>query len=361
MLKEIHEQPEALENTIGERLRRNAPVDISVETGLTQEMVKNIDRIIILGCGTSYHAGLVGRALLERWARLNAEIDLASEWRYRDVPLNEKTLVIGVTQSGETRDTLDAMQKAREGGAHVLAVTNILGSQATRTAHGALYTRAGLEIGVAATKTHLAQVMAFAIFALYIAEVKGAMPGEQIDEAREQLHRVPDLLRVMLDSEPWQENIQAIAREHQDKDFFMFIGRQLGLPVSLEAALKLKEISYIPADAYAAGEMKHGPIALLDESTPTVVVATDGPVYEKLVSNMQEVKARGSRVIAVATEGNTGVLEHADHVISIPRVPDELMPMLAVVPLQLLAYHIASLRGLNVDQPRNLAKTVTVE
>jgi glutamine---fructose-6-phosphate transaminase (isomerizing) len=361
MLKEIHEQPEALENTIGERLRRGLPVDLSQETGLTAEMVRAFKHVIILGCGTSYHAGLVGRSLLERWARVHAEIDLASEWRYRDVPLGPETLVIGVTQSGETRDTLDAMQKARNEGAHVLAVTNILGSQATRIAHGSLYTRAGLEIGVAATKTHLAQVMAFAIFALYVAEVKESIPGQRIDDMREQLHRIPDLLRVMLDSEPWQQNILEISKAHYEDAFFMFIGRQLGLPVSLEGALKLKEISYIPADAYAAGEMKHGPIALLDESTPTVVVATDGAVYEKIVSNMQEVRARGSQVIAIASEGNTGVDQHSDHVIRIPRVDEELMPLLAVVPLQLLAYHVASLRGLNVDQPRNLAKTVTVE
>ena len=360
MLKEIFEQPESLENTLGERLRRGAPVALE-ETGLDGETIRKIRHVVILGCGTSYHAGLVGRYMLESWAGVHTEVDLASEWRHRDYPMGDDTLVIGVTQSGETADTLAAMEKAKVCGAKVVALTNIMGSQATRVADGTLYTRAGLEIGVAATKTHLAQVMAFAILALYFAEQKGVFNGEEHDLVRDDLHRVPDLLRVMLDSEPWHDNIRAIAEEFSDREFFLYLGRHLGLPVCLEGALKLKEISYIPTDAYAAGEMKHGPIALLDERTPTVVVATDSHVYEKVVSNIQEVKARGAKVIAIASEGNMGIKDHADHVIYVPRVRNELMPMLAVVPLQLLAYHIASIRGLNVDQPRNLAKTVTVE
>jgi glucosamine--fructose-6-phosphate aminotransferase (isomerizing) len=361
MLKEIFEQPDALENTLGERLRRGAPVRLADEIGITPEQARNIDHVMILGCGTSYHAGLVGRYMLETWAGVHAEVDLASEWRHRDYPLDENSLVIGVTQSGETADTLAAMEKAGVCGAHVLALTNVMGSQATRVAEGTLYTRAGLEIGVAATKTHVAQVMGFAILALYIAEARGLINAEEHEHVREELHRVPDLLRVMLESESWQDNIREIANTYWERDFFMFLGRHLGLPVSLEGALKLKEISYIPSDAYAAGEMKHGPIALLDETTPTVVVATDSHVYEKVVSNIQEVRARGAKVIAIASEGNEGIREHADHVITIPRVRNELMPLLAIVPLQLIAYHIATMRGLNVDQPRNLAKTVTVE
>jgi glucosamine--fructose-6-phosphate aminotransferase (isomerizing) len=361
MLKEINEQPEALENTLGERLRRGAPVQLGDETGITSEMAQQLNHVVILGCGTSYHAGLVGRYLLESWAGVHAEVDLASEWRHRDFPLGPDTLVIGVTQSGETADTLAAMEKARVCGARVLALTNVLGSQATRVADGTLYTRAGLEIGVAATKTHVAQAMAFAVLAMYIAEQRGALDDDQHDVIREEIHRIPDLLRVMLDSDSWNDNIKSVARQYHEAPFFMFLGRHLGLPVCLEGALKLKEISYIPSDAYAAGEMKHGPIALLDERTPTVVVATDSHVYDKIVSNIQEVRARGAHVIAVASEGNADIAQHADHVIYVPRVRNELMPLLAVVPLQVLAYHIASLRGLNVDQPRNLAKTVTVE
>jgi glucosamine--fructose-6-phosphate aminotransferase (isomerizing) len=360
MLKEINEQPDALENTLGERVRRNAPVDIA-ETGLTPEDAKAIRHVVILGCGTSYHAGLVGRYMLETWGGVHAEVDLASEWRHRDFPLGDDTLVIGVTQSGETADTLAAMEKARVCGAKVLAVTNVLGSQATRVADGTLYTRAGLEIGVAATKTHVAQVMAFAVLAMWFAEQRESLSPAEHDIVRDELHRVPDLMRVMLESEPWHASIREVAERFAQKDFFMFLGRHVGLPVSLEAALKLKEISYIPSDAYAAGEMKHGPIALLDEDTPTVVIATDSHVYDKVVSNIQEVRARGAAVIAVATEGNEDIRQHADHVIHVPRTRNELMPLLAIVPLQLLSYHIATLRGLNVDQPRNLAKTVTVE
>ena len=360
MLKEINEQPDALENTLGERMRKGMPADLA-ETGLTPEDAKKFRHVVILGCGTSYHAGLVGRYMMESWGGVHAEVDLASEWRHRDFPLGEDTLVIGVTQSGETADTLGAMEKARVCGARVLAVTNVLGSQATRVADGTLYTRAGLEIGVAATKTHVAQVMAFAVLAMWFAEQRGSMEETEHQIVREELQRVPDLMRVMLESESWHKNVQDISTRYAMKDFFMFLGRHVGLPVGLEGALKLKEISYIPSDAYAAGEMKHGPIALLDEDTPTVVIATDSHVYDKVVSNIQEVRARGAAVIAIATEGNTDIHQHADHVIYVPRTRNELMPLLAIVPLQLFAYHIATARGLNVDQPRNLAKTVTVE
>jgi glucosamine--fructose-6-phosphate aminotransferase (isomerizing) len=359
-LKEINEQPDALENTLGERMRRGAPADLS-ETGLTSEDAKKFRHVVILGCGTSYHAGLVGRYMMEGWTGLHAEVDLASEWRHRDFPLGEDTLVIGVTQSGETADTLAAMEKAKVCGAHVLALTNVLGSQATRIAHGTLYTRAGREIGVASTKAHVAQVMAFSVLAMWLAEQRESMDATEHDLVRDELQRIPDLMRVMLESEPWHASIRDVAERFSDKPFFMFLGRHVGLPVALEAALKLKELSYIPSDAYAAGEMKHGPIALLDTDTPTVVIATDSHVYDKTISNIQEVRARGAAVIAVATEGNEDIRQHADHVVYVPRTRNELMPLVAIVPLQLLAYHIATLRGLNVDQPRNLAKTVTVE
>ncbi|MCW2927500.1 MAG: glucosamine/fructose-6-phosphate aminotransferase, isomerizing [Thermoleophilia bacterium] len=359
-LKEINEQPDALENTLGERMRRGAPADLS-ETGLTNEDAKKFRHVVILGCGTSYHAGLVGRYMMEGWTGLHAEVDLASEWRHRDFPLGEDTLVIGVTQSGETADTLAAMEKAKICGAQVLALTNVLGSQATRIAHGTLYTRAGLEIGVASTKAHVAQVMAFSVLAMWLAEQRESMDAVEHDLVREELQRIPDLMRVMLESETWHTSIREVAERFSDKPFFMFLGRHVGLPVALEAALKLKELSYIPSDAYAAGEMKHGPIALLDTDTPTVVIATDSHVYDKTISNIQEVRARGAAVIAVATEGNEDIRQHADHVIYVPRTRNELMPLVGIVPLQLLAYHIATARGLNVDQPRNLAKTVTVE
>jgi glucosamine--fructose-6-phosphate aminotransferase (isomerizing) len=359
-LKEINEQPDALENTLGERMRRNMLVDIA-ETGLTPEDAKKIRHIVVLGCGTSYHAGLIGRYMLETWANVHCEVDLASEWRYRDYPLSDDTLVIGVSQSGETADTLAALEKAKICGARVLSICNILGSQITRVADGTLYTRAGLEVGVASTKAHVAQVMAFAVLAMWFAEQRESMDPTEHDLVRDELHRIPDLMRVMLESEPWHASIKEVADRFHEKQFFMFLGRHIGLPVGLEAALKLKEISYIPSDAYAAGEMKHGPIALLDEDTPTVVIATDSHVYDKVVSNIQEVRARGAAVIAVATEGNTDIQQHADHVIYVPRTRNELMPLIGIVPLQLLAYHIATLRGLNVDQPRNLAKTVTVE
>lgn len=360
LLKEIHEQPDALENTLGERLRRGAPVQLE-DLGLDSGRVSTIDRVVILGCGTSYHAGLVAAYMFEQWAKLHVDVELASEWRYRDTPMSENTLVIGVTQSGETADTLAAMQRAVASGAHVIAVTNVLGTQATRIGHGTLFTRAGLEVSVASTKAHVSQIMAFALLAMFLAEERGTLDEHERDEIRQELHRIPDLLRVMLESQSWNENVRAIAERYNDRGFFMYIGRHAGLPVCLEGALKLREITYIPTDAYAAGEMKHGPIALLDSRTPTIVVATDSHVYEKVISNLEETRARGATVIAVASEGNTDIDSHANHVIRVPRVRNELMPMLAVVPLQLLAYHIATMRGLNVDQPRNLAKTVTVE
>ncbi|HXN39304.1 MAG TPA: isomerizing glutamine--fructose-6-phosphate transaminase, partial [Solirubrobacteraceae bacterium] len=296
---------------------------------------------------------------IEEWARLPVEMDVASEYRYRNPVVGPGDLVVGISQSGETADTLAAMRLARERGATVLAVTNVMGSQATRDADGVLFTRAGLEIGVAATKTFLCQVAVIYLLGLRLAELRGTLEPERLSELVSEMKRLPRCIDEVLDGAA--EQVRAIADAYWQSEFFLYIGRHVGLPVALEGALKLKEISYIATDAYAAGEMKHGPIALLDDSTPVVCVATDSPVLEKVASNMQEVRARGARVIAVTTEGNQRIAEQADAVITLPAVDWMLQPILAVIPLQLLAYEIARRRGLNVDQPRNLAKTVTVE
>jgi glutamine---fructose-6-phosphate transaminase (isomerizing) len=358
MKKEIHEQPDAVAETITDRLPAIDRVDLS-DVELDDDYLRSVERIVIVACGTSYHAGLVGRYAIEAWARVPVEMDIASEYRYREPVLRENDLVIGITQSGETADTLAAMRLAKEGGAKVLAVTNIMGSQATRDADAVLFTRAGLEIGVAATKTFVSQVAAMYLLGLKLAELRGTMPKDQLVNLISELKQIPSKLEETIGST--DETVRAIARSQHHHRFFMYLGRHIGLSVCLEAALKLKEISYIPADAYAAGEMKHGPIALLDESTPVVCVATDSPVVEKVLSNIEEVRARGADVIAVATEGNRDVAEAADQTIFVPRTDWIMQPIVAIVPLQLLAYYIARENGLNVDQPRNLAKTVTVE
>lgn len=358
MLKEIHEQPDAVAETITDRLPEADHVDLS-ELELSPEFVNDLRRIVIVACGTSYHAGLIGRYAIEQWARIPVEMDIASEYRYREPVVGPNDLVIGITQSGETADTLAAMRLARERGAKVMALTNIMGSQATRDADTVLYTRAGLEMGVAATKTFTAQTAAMYLLGVWLAQSRNAWPQEKVTEVIAELKGIPSKIGVTIESV--EERVRAIARSHHDRRFFLYLGRNIGLPVCLEGALKMKEISYIPTDAYAAGEMKHGPIALLDESTPVVCVATDSPILEKMLSNMAEVRARGADVIAIATEGNTEVAEVADQTLYVPATDWVLQPILAVLPLQLLAYHVARLNDLNVDQPRNLAKTVTVE
>ena len=359
MLKEIHEQADAVAETIGERAARGVGIDLGDLGAIDDELLRTARRIVIVACGTSYHAGLIGRYAIEEFSRLPVEVEIASEYRYRNPVVGSGDVVIGISQSGETADTLAAMRTARERGAKVLAITNIMGSQATRDADGVLYTRAGLEIGVAATKTFVSQVVALYLFALRLAELRKTLDGqvlwETIGEVKRLQHRITEMFERGL------AGVEQIADRVSDAEFFLYLGRHVGLPVALEGALKLKEISYIATDAYAAGEMKHGPIALLDEHTPVVVVATESPVLEKVISNIQEVRARGARVIAVATEGDEQIGEHCDEVIYVPRTEWMLAPLLAVIPLQLLAYHIARRRGLNVDQPRNLAKTVTVE
>ncbi|MBN8870904.1 MAG: glutamine--fructose-6-phosphate transaminase (isomerizing) [Solirubrobacterales bacterium] len=358
MMKEIHEQPEAIAETILDRLTDDDSVDLS-DIGFGDEVLKNASRIVIVACGTSYHAGLVGRYAIERWARVPVEMDIASEYRYRDPVIGENDLVIGITQSGETADTLAAMRLARDRGAKVLAITNIMGSQATRDSDAVLFTRAGLEIGVAATKTFVAQVAAMYLVALRLAELRDTIGFSEVKGLINELRAIPEKMEATIDSE--SERMLEIAKRHYQQKFFLYLGRHIGLPVCLEGALKLKEVSYIPTDAYAAGEMKHGPIALLDESTPVVCVATDSPILDKVLSNMEEVKARGADVIAVATEGDDRVSKVSEETIQVPRTDWVLQPLLAILPLQLLAYHVARLNGLNVDQPRNLAKTVTVE
>ena len=358
MLKEIHEQPDAVAETVADRVTGDT-VDLG-DIGIGDDELRELKRVVIVACGTSYHAGLLGRYAIEEWGRIPVEMDIASEYRYRNPVVGEGDLVIGITQSGETADTLAAMRLARSKGARVIALTNVMGSQATRDSDGVLYTRAGPEVSVAATKTFVAQAACMYLLGLKLAQVRGTLDALAVSELTKELRELPHLISQTL------EHADAAAAEAAEQfftncEFCLYLGRHIGLPVCLEGALKLKEISYIPADAYAAGEMKHGPIALLGERTPVVTVANDSPVLDKVLSNVAEVRARGAHVIAVATEGSTEVADAAEAVLWVPRTHWLLQPILAIVPLQLLAYRVARSRGLNVDQPRNLAKTVTVE
>ncbi len=356
MLKEIFEQPEGVAETIGDRVRHGHLVLDGL--GMSEEELRVLKRIVIVACGTAYHAGVVGRYAIEEWGRVPVEPDVASEWIYRNPVIDPGTLVIGISQSGETRDTIQAMKLAREKGARTVAITNMMGSQITREVDSVLYTRTGLEVGVAASKTFTAQIALLFLIGLKVAQCRGTLPKEDVEFILDEVYDLPAKMQRFLDAD---HPIEDIAQRFYDKPFFLYLGRHIGLPVALEGALKLKEISYIPTEAYSAGEMKHGPIALLEEGTPVVVVATRIHVYEKIVSNIQETRARGAHVIAIATDGNEDIQHHADDVIYVPESPAFLQAALAILPLQLLAYRIARLRGLNVDQPRNLAKTVTVE
>ena len=356
MLKEIYEQPEAVAETIGDRVRHGTLVLEGL--GMTDEQLRDLRRIVLVACGTAYHSAVVGRYVVEEWARVPVEFDIASEWIYRNPVIGEDTLVIGISQSGETRDTIAAMQLAREKGAKTVAITNMMGSQITREVDSVLYTRAGIEMAVASSKTFTAQVALLYLAALKLAQVRKTLPPGEIEFILDFVYKLPRKIQSFLEAD---HPIDEIAHRYYESPFFLYLGRHIGLPVALEGALKLKEISYIPTEAYSAGEMKHGPIALLDEATPVVVVATNIHVYDKIVSNIQEVRARGAHVIAIATDGNEDIQHHADDVIFVPKTPNFLQVVVAILPLQLLAYRIARLRGLNVDQPRNLAKTVTVE
>lgn len=359
MLKEIYEQPMAIRETLrGRFYGKELVLD---ELKLTARDIKAIDKVFVIACGTSYHAGLVAKYAIESWTRIPVEIDIASEFRYRDPILDKKTLMIAVSQSGETADTLAGVKYAREQGAKVMAITNVVGSTLSRQADGVLYTHAGPEIGVAATKTMIAQMIALYLLTLYLARVRKSLAEEDSQDILKELRRLDRLVAEILDDDEEMATIKAYADNHVACSDFLFMGRSVGFPVALEGALKLKEISYIHAEGYAGGELKHGPIALIEEGVPVVAVTTAGHVYDKIVSNIQEVKARGADVLAIATRGDKNIESHVDSIIYVPRTSEILSAVPAVVPLQLIAYYIAKRRGCNVDQPRNLAKSVTVE
>jgi glucosamine--fructose-6-phosphate aminotransferase (isomerizing) len=356
MLKEMYEQPEAVRATLEPFLRGGLPC--FEDAGLSADELRRFTRVVLLSAGTSYHAAVVARYAIEAWAQLPVEADISSEWLYRDAVVGPETLVVAVSQSGETRDTISALQLARRKGAFAIAITNTRNSQIAREADAVLLTRAGVETSVAASKTFTAQVALFYLLAIELGSARGILPETRVFALTRQVAALPERIREFLSLD---HPIEEIAARVYDERFFFYLGRHIGLPVALEGALKLKEIAYIPTEAYSAGEMKHGPIALIEEGTPVVVVATNSHVYDKILSNIAETRARGARVIAIATDGNEEIQHYADDVIYVPRTMPLLQPALAVIPLQLLAYRIAALHGHNVDRPRNLAKTVTVE
>jgi glucosamine--fructose-6-phosphate aminotransferase (isomerizing) len=358
MLKEIYEQPRSIRDCMRGRIY---PQKGNVQLGGIKEYtekLKNVDRIIIVACGTSWHAGLVGEYLIEEYARVPVEVEYASEFRYRNPIITEKDLVIAISQSGETADTMAAIELAKEKGATIFGVCNVVGASIPRTTHAGVYTHAGPEIGVASTKAFTAQVTVLTLIAFYIAQQRGTITQSKLIEYLTGLDQIPALVEKALGS---NAHVKEIAAKFKDSTNCLFLGRGSSFPVALEGALKLKEISYIHAEGYPAAEMKHGPIALIDDDMPVVFIATQHSSYEKVISNIQEVKARGGHVIAIVTEGDTDVKAMADYVIEIPQTAEAFVPLLATIPLQLLAYHIAVMRGCNVDQPRNLAKSVTVE
>jgi len=356
MLKEIHEQPDVLERMLSLRLHNK---HLALEgLGLSDEVLKRARKVMVVACGTAYHAGLVGKYIIENLARLPVEVDTSSEFRYRNPILDKHTLVLAVSQSGETADTLAAAREARAKGASVIAICNVVGSSLAREAEGILYTYAGQEIGVASTKAYSAQLMMFYLLALKLAQVRKSLSAQESKILIRQLLRIPSLCRKILNG---MHKIRGIAEANSHFGCFLFLGRHVNFPSAMEGALKLKEISYIPAEGYAAGEMKHGPIALIDEYRAVVCVNPQSHVYEKMSSNMQEIRARRGNVIAIATRGDKKIKSNADFVIEVPATPELLSPLLVILPLQLLAYFIAVKRGCDVDQPRNLAKSVTVE
>ncbi|MGK2856151.1 MAG: glutamine--fructose-6-phosphate transaminase (isomerizing) [Thermoanaerobaculia bacterium] len=357
MLKEIHEQPRAVRDTFTGRMFEESGEVFFNDLAMTPEEWSKIRRIHIVACGTSWHAGLVGKFLLEQAARIPVEVDYGSEYRYRDPIVDATTLVIGVTQSGETADTIAGMQEAKSKGAKLLTICNAIGSAATRLAHGVIYTNAGPEIGVASTKAFTTQLTAFYLLSLYVRQLQGES-RDSIRAAMHELATIPHKLEDILEKE---KEIEELAYKYSKAQDFLFLGRGLHYPIALEGALKLKEISYIHAEGYPAGEMKHGPIALIDENMPIVGIATKTPFYEKVVSNFQEARARDGKLIVICDEGDEAMRALADDVIEIPHTIEALQPILTVVPMQLLAYYIALRRGCDVDQPRNLAKSVTVE
>ncbi len=358
MLKEIFEQPRAIEDTLRGRILLEEGDLVDAEFGLDAETVRGIERVYFIACGTSYHATIAGRHWVEQISRIAAQTELGSEVRYREPVFTSKDLVVAVSQSGETADTLAALKTAREAGARVLALCNVVDSAIPRAAHGALYTHAGPEIGVASTKCFTTQLAAMLLLSVYLGRRRGSLNADQARELLQALVELPNDMRITLER---KDRVWEVARRWQHTHHMLFLGRGLGFPIALEGALKLKEISYAHAEGYAAGEMKHGPIALIDEHMPVVVVMPRDRQYEKTLGNVQEVRARDGRVIAVATDGDEEASKLAEHVLYVPKVPDALVPLVTVLPLQLLAYYIADLKGTDVDQPRNLAKVVTVE
>ena len=359
MLKEIFDQPEALRNTLAGRVRaEEGSVRLGGIGGLSDDFVRDLDRLLISSCGTAWHAGLVGEYLIEDLARLNVEVEYASEFRYRNPIVGPGDLMIVISQSGETADTLAAMREAETKGAKLMGVCNVVGSTIARESGMGIYTHAGPEIGVASTKAFSTQLAVMSMLAIQWGRLRGHLSQEDATNLTGHLEAMPGLIERLLEQ---SDAIQGISEQYADSQNFLYLGRGVNFPIALEGALKLKEISYIHAEGYPAAEMKHGPIALIDENMPIVIIATRDPVYEKLISNMQEIRARKGRVIAVATEGNEEIKQHCSHVIYVPETHPLLTPLINVVPLQLLAYHIAVLRGCDVDKPRNLAKSVTVE
>jgi len=357
MLKEMYEQRAAIRDTLRGRIDSRSRLNLD-EIRLREDHIASVDKVFVVACGTAYHAGLVGKYAIEHWVRMPVEIEIASEFRYRDPVLDANTLTLGISQSGETIDTLEAVRHARHQQSHVIAITNTVESSLARESDAVIYTHAGPERGVASTKTFLAQMVALELVALYLAQARGAMYPLEIAGWVDAMRTLPEKVDRAL---ALGHQVEGLAERYHTARDVLFIGRHTGYPVAMEGALKLKEISYIHAEAYPAGELKHGPIALIEEGVPVVAVATSSHVYPKIISNIQEVKARGADVIAVATEGDEEIASLADHVLYVPDVHELLAPIVTVVPLQLLAYHIAKLRGCDVDQPRNLAKSVTVE
>jgi glucosamine--fructose-6-phosphate aminotransferase (isomerizing) len=358
MLKEINEQPKILENFLSARVDKDTNRISFEEQHIPEEKLKNIKNIAIVACGTAYHAGFVGKYIIESLCGIPVSVDVSSEFRYRDLLIDESTLVIAISQSGETADTLAGVREARKHRAPILAVCNVLGSTLTRESDGIIYTHAGPEIGVASTKAYTAQLMALYIFAFYLAGIRNILSQDKINSLIDELKKIPELQKEILKE---QEAIAALAHQHSHFGSFLFLGRNINFPSALEGALKLKEISYIPAEGYAAGEMKHGPIALIDEYRAVVCIACESKVYEKMISNLQEIRARKGKIIAIGTRGDEKLKEQTEEAIYVPRCSELFSPLLVALPLQLIAYHIAVKRGCDVDQPRNLAKSVTVE
>jgi glucosamine--fructose-6-phosphate aminotransferase (isomerizing) len=365
MLKEIYEQPRAVRDTALGRISQDSGKVFLEQMDVSEEEFRNLRKLNIVACGTSWHAGLAGKYMIERLARIPVEVDYGSEFRYRNPLIGENEMTLVITQSGETADTIAAQRECKSRGAKTIAICNVVGAMIAREADGTIYTHAGPEIGVASTKAFTAQLVALFLLALRLGQIRGTVSDEESIKLAQELSRLPGMLESVLSRD---EETDELARIYQRVQDFLFLGRGIHFPIALEGALKLKEISYIHAEGYAAGEMKHGPNALIDEDLPVVILATQdkndpGSMlrYEKTISNLKEVKARSGRVIAIATEGDEDIKEAADHVLFVPHAPEMLLPILEIVPLQLLAYHIAVRRGCDVDQPRNLAKSVTVE